>query len=131
MIIDNLLSNLLLVVALMMACDTRMKSKDKGFLPYLAITLAFVIKLAAQPWSALGYNIWLVLFLVILIQSNAVVQNMVISFRAELGFGPFLFVIFVGLVGFSILSEMVRLLLPLAIIILLFFLISTKKSSQR
>lgn len=130
--VNNLLSNLLLLAALVMTCDTRMRMKDtKGITAYVLIAVAFVIKLMTQPWFNLGYNIWLVLFLVVLIQSNSLVQNMVTSFREELGFWPFLVVILVGLVGFRMLYAMVRLLLPLAVIVFLIFLISTKKSSQR
>lgn len=128
--IYNLLANLLLVLALVMTCDTRMRLKDtKGIMPYVIIVAALVIKLMTR--SVLGHNIWLVLFLVVLIQSNSIVQNMVMGFREELGFWPFLAIILVGLVGFSMLYSMVLLLLPLAIVTLLIFLISTKKSSQR
>jgi hypothetical protein len=106
-----------------------MRLKDaKGITAYALIAAAFAIKLLTQTW---GHNIWLVLFLVVLIQSNSLVQNMVTGFREELGFWPFLGVILVGLIGFRMLYAMVRLLLPLAIVILLIFLVSTKKSSQR
>lgn len=132
MIINNLLPNLFLIAALVMTCDTQMRLKDtKGITAYVLIALAFAIKLTTQSWSTLGHNIWLVLFLVVLIQSNSLVQNMVTGFREELGFWPFLAVILVGLLGFRMLYAMVRLLLPLAIVILLIFLVSTKKSSQR
>ncbi|GEO78810.1 hypothetical protein FD29_GL001466 [Companilactobacillus mindensis DSM 14500] len=129
MIVNNLLPNLLLLAALVMTCDTRMRLKDaKGITAYVLIAAAFAIKLLTQTW---GHNIWLVLFLVVLIQSNSLVQNMVTGFREELGFWPFLGVILIGLIGFRMLYAMVRLLLPLAIVILLIFLVSTKKSSQR
>lgn len=124
MIVNNLLPNLLLLAALVMTCDTRMRLKDaKGITAYVLIAAAFAIKLLTQTW---GHNIWLVLFLVVLIQSNSLVQNMVTGFREELGFWPFLGVILVGLIGFRMLYSMVRLLLPLAIVILLIFLVSTK-----
>src|SRR5699024_8082190 len=130
--VNNLLSNIILLVALVITCDTRMRLKDtKGIMAYGLIAIAFFIKLTIQSWNALGYNVWLVLFLVVLIRSNALIQNTVTSFREELGFWPFLVVILVGLVGFRMLYDMVRLLLPLAVIVLLIFLISTKKSSQR
>lgn len=130
MIVNNLLPSLLLLAALVMTCDTRMRLKDtKDITAYVLIAAAFAIKLMTQ--ASLGHNIWLVLFLVVLIQSNSLVQNMVTGFREELGFWPFLVVILVGLVGFRMLYAMVRLLLPLAIVVLLIFLISTKKSSQR
>lgn len=130
--VNNLLSNIILLVALVITCDTRMRLKDtKGIIAYGLIAIAFFIKLTIQSWNALGYNVWLVLFLVVLIRSNTFIQNTVTSFREELGFWPFLVVILVGLVGFRMLYDMVRLLLPLAVIVLLIFLISTKKSSQR
>lgn len=130
--VNNLLSNIILLVALVITCDTRMRLKDtKGIMAYGLIAIAFFIKLTIQSWNALGYNVWLVLFLVVLIRSNTFIQNTVTSFREELGFWPFLVVILVGLVGFRMLYDMVRLLLPLAVIVLLIFLISTKKSSQR
>ncbi|MFC6175402.1 hypothetical protein ACFQAV_01045 [Companilactobacillus huachuanensis] len=131
MSIINVVSNVLLLAVLMLTSDGRLRTRDaKGIVTYGLIALTFILKLL-QPWSMMGYNLWLVLFLVILVRTNISFQQMVTSFRAELGFWNFLAAMLVGLIGFNLLYDMVRLLLPMAIIILLFVLINTKKSSQR
>jgi len=129
--IYNLLSNILLLVALMLTTDVRLRERDtKGIGAYALIAFSFLIKLT-QAWSTMGYNVWLILFLVGLIRTNNLVQQMVTDFREELGFWPFLAAMLVGLVGFNMLYDMVRLLLPMAVVILLILLVSNKKSSQR
>lgn len=129
--IINVISNILLLTALMLTSDVRLRSRDaKGMVTYGLIAVTFILKLT-QPLTMMGYTLWLVLFLVILVRTNNSVQQMVTDFREELGFWHFLAAMIVGLVGFNLLYDMVRLLLPMAVIVLLFVLINTKRSSQR
>lgn len=129
--IINLIANILLLGALMLTSDFQLRTRDaKGYVAYGLVAVAFILKLT-QPWTMMGYNVWLVLFLVVLIRENNLVQRTITSFREELGFWPFLGAMLVGLVGFNLLYDMVRLLLPMAVIVLLFVLINTKRSSQR
>lgn len=129
--IINVISNILLLTALMLTSDVKLRTRDtKGLVAYGLIAVTFILKLT-QPIAMMGYTLWLVLFLVVLIRTNNLVQQTVSSFREELGFWHFLAAMIVGLVGFNLLYDMVRLLLPTAIVVLLFVLINAKKSSQR
>lgn len=128
----NLISNICLLIAVMLASDSRIAVRDsKRISSYSLIAAAFVIRLAFQPISMLGYNVWLVLVLVLLIHLNSRIQYLITDIREELGFWNYLMVVIVGLVGFHMIHDMVRLLLPVAIIVAVIILLNTKKSSQQ
>ncbi|KRN99118.1 hypothetical protein [Companilactobacillus kimchiensis] len=125
----NLASDFSLLLAILLSTSKSARVFDyKGIISYSFIFAAFLISYG-KPWLWSGYNVWLALILVIFLNNSFQGREFMERIKSYLGLWRYMLSIFLCLVAIHMMYGIAHLLIPALVILIMLFLIATKRAN--